>query len=75
MAQAFLARIGVTQIRLLTNNPAKTEGLCAAGVSVAAEVALRGAVTADNTTYLSTKRERMGHTLAPLTNPHETEYA
>ena len=74
-AAAILARLGITQIRLLTNNPAKTEGLCAAGVSVAAEIALRGAVTDDNAGYLSTKRERMGHTLAPLTTPHETEYA
>lgn len=76
-AAAMLARLGLANVRLLTNNPAKTEGLCAAGVSVAAEVPLPGAVTDANATYLSTKRERMGHALARPTDDsaRETEYA
>ncbi|MEM7287820.1 MAG: bifunctional 3,4-dihydroxy-2-butanone-4-phosphate synthase/GTP cyclohydrolase II [Actinomycetota bacterium] len=79
-AAAILSQLGVSRLRLLTNNPAKTSGLCAAGIAVAADIPLAGAVTDHNTTYLTTKHERMGHAPAasaglPATPARETEYA
>lgn len=78
-AASIVARLGVTRARLLTNNPDKTAGLRAAGVDVVDQVPLVGAVTDDNATYLTTKRDRMGHAFAssaghPATDL-ETEYA
>jgi 3,4-dihydroxy 2-butanone 4-phosphate synthase/GTP cyclohydrolase II len=58
---AILAELGVGSIRLLTNNPAKTEGLRALGVEITGRMPLVTAEHADNTTYLRTKRERLGH--------------
>lgn len=73
-AAAMLAHLAVSRIRLLTNNATKSQGLRAAGLDVVAEVALPGAVTADNAAYLTTKRERMGHALAhPAEFPDGTE--
>ncbi|WP_116245130.1 bifunctional 3,4-dihydroxy-2-butanone-4-phosphate synthase/GTP cyclohydrolase II [Nocardiopsis sp. FIRDI 009] len=59
----ILTDLGVTSVRLLSNNPAKAEGLTAHGVHVAKRVAMPSFVTRDNITYLRTKRDRMGHEL------------
>jgi 3,4-dihydroxy 2-butanone 4-phosphate synthase / GTP cyclohydrolase II len=70
---AILADLGVTQVRLLTNNPAKREGLERYGVSVAETVRLVSPVTAENVRYLSTKRTKLRHDLdssmAPVQAP------
>ena len=58
---AILRELGVGSIRLLTNNPAKTDGLRALGIEIVGRVPLVTAEHADNTTYLRTKRERLGH--------------
>jgi 3,4-dihydroxy 2-butanone 4-phosphate synthase/GTP cyclohydrolase II len=63
---AVLTDLGVVSIRLLTNNPDKLAGIVAAGVTVSAQIRLPVAVTADNVGYLTTKRDRMGHTLGKL---------
>jgi len=60
---AVLQAIGVRRVRLLTNNPAKAEGLTANGVEVVELVAHVTEVHADNEVYLATKRRRLGHTL------------
>jgi 3,4-dihydroxy 2-butanone 4-phosphate synthase/GTP cyclohydrolase II len=60
-AAAVLRALGVGPIRLLSNNPAKREGLEAAGVPVAEIVPLATAAHARNLGYLRTKRERMDH--------------
>ncbi|MDA0565375.1 bifunctional 3,4-dihydroxy-2-butanone-4-phosphate synthase/GTP cyclohydrolase II [Streptomonospora sp. S1-112] len=59
----ILADLGVTSVRLLSNNPAKTEGLLTHGIAVAERIAMPTAVTPDNLRYLQTKRDRMGHDL------------
>lgn len=66
VAAAMLADLGITRIRLLSNNPAKTDGLTALGIEVAEQVALTGDVTSQNIRYLETKRERMAHTLGAI---------
>lgn len=67
VAAAILTDLGVTRIRLLTNNPAKTTGLTDHGIEVVEQVQLAGTTTPDNQRYLETKRTRLDHTL----NPHQ----
>jgi 3,4-dihydroxy 2-butanone 4-phosphate synthase / GTP cyclohydrolase II len=62
---AILHDLGVTSIVLLTNNPAKTSSLTAAGIAVAGRQPLVTDVHADNEAYLRTKQERMGHRYEP----------
>ncbi len=59
----ILRELGVTSVRLLTNNPAKTRGLRAYGVQVSDTLPLVIEPTVDNLRYLRTKAERMGHDL------------
>lgn len=62
-AAEILEDLGISHIRLLTNNPAKISELEANGVSVAERVPLLVGVTNENIGYLSAKRDRMGHEL------------
>lgn len=66
VAATMLHHLGITQIRLLSNNPAKTEGLAQLGIDVVEQIALTGDVTPENIRYLETKRERMAHTLGAI---------
>jgi GTP cyclohydrolase II len=59
----MLAALGQDEVRLLTNNPRKVEGLEAAGIRVAERVPLKAGGTAHNRAYLETKRSRSGHRL------------
>ncbi|SMX98664.1 3,4-dihydroxy-2-butanone 4-phosphate synthase /GTP cyclohydrolase II [Brevibacterium sp. 239c] len=62
-AAEILASIGLTRIRLLTNNPDKTRALEALGITIEAVVSLEIPARPENSNYLNTKRERMHHTL------------
>ncbi len=64
-AAAVLTDLGIRRVRLLTNNPAKVDGLASEGVEVVEAVGLEIEATADNAGYLATKRDRLGHRLAP----------
>ncbi|HET6394153.1 MAG TPA: bifunctional 3,4-dihydroxy-2-butanone-4-phosphate synthase/GTP cyclohydrolase II, partial [Blastococcus sp.] len=59
----ILVDLGLKEIRILTNNPAKRAGLEGYGLSVLGRVPLPSHVTAENLAYLRTKRDRMGHLL------------
>jgi 3,4-dihydroxy 2-butanone 4-phosphate synthase/GTP cyclohydrolase II len=59
----ILADLGVTTMRLLTNNPAKYSGLASYGLEITDRVAIEIEPNPENARYLETKRERMGHTL------------
>ena len=61
-AANILHQLGVRSIHLITNNPAKTEGLAANGIRVTEVRDLLPEVTAENERYLLTKRDRMRHT-------------
>jgi 3,4-dihydroxy 2-butanone 4-phosphate synthase/GTP cyclohydrolase II len=65
-ATQILRDLGVTSVRLLTNNPAKTQGLESYGIPVAERVALTPRPNDHNLAYLMTKRDRMGHQLDGL---------
>lgn len=62
-AAAILADLGLDSVRLLTNNPAKVEGLRASGVNVVERVAHHVGLHPENALYRATKVERMGHLL------------
>jgi 3,4-dihydroxy 2-butanone 4-phosphate synthase/GTP cyclohydrolase II len=62
----ILRDLGVTSVRLLTNNPDKTTALEAYGVKVTERLPLVIAPTEDSLRYLQTKAERMGHDLPGL---------
>ena len=62
-AAAMLHDLGVRQVRLLTNNPAKIEGLVRHGIEVVERLPLQVQPNPHNRRYLGTKREKMGHLL------------
>ncbi|UCZ92234.1 3,4-dihydroxy-2-butanone-4-phosphate synthase [Gordonia sp. WA4-43] len=64
-AAAVLDDLGIRRVRLLTNNPAKVDGLAYHGIEVVETVGLEIEATADNAGYLATKRDRLGHRLTP----------
>ena len=60
-AAAMLHQLGVTQIKLLTNNPEKIAALMRSGLDVVAHERVIGRPTAENVHYMTTKRDRTGH--------------
>ena len=64
-AQILLA-LGITKIRLLTNNPKKLIGLQGYGIDIVDRIAIESEPTDTNRGYLETKREKMGHLLENL---------
>jgi GTP cyclohydrolase II len=61
LAAAMLRALGLSEVRLLTNNPAKLAGLEAAGVRVAERVAHHMPTNPHNADYIATKQGRSGH--------------
>jgi 3,4-dihydroxy 2-butanone 4-phosphate synthase/GTP cyclohydrolase II len=59
----ILVDLGITTMRLMTNNPAKYGGLEGFGLRIVERVPLQSRPTPQNLRYLRTKRERMGHLL------------
>jgi GTP cyclohydrolase II len=60
-AAAILRALGIGEVRLLTNNPAKVSGLEAAGVKVVERVPHHMPANPHNADYLATKRKKSGH--------------
>jgi len=63
VAARMLDLLGVTQVRLLTNNPNKVAGLEAAGIGVIERLPIILPTNPHNERYLATKRDRTGHQL------------
>jgi 3,4-dihydroxy 2-butanone 4-phosphate synthase/GTP cyclohydrolase II len=59
----ILADLGLSTIRLLTNNPRKLESASAFGLSVTEQVPIEVPPNAQNRNYLQTKRAKLGHRL------------
>ena len=59
----ILADLGLTSIRILTNNPKKIHGLEGYGLSVSEQVPIQSVPNPHNEEYLRAKREKMGHIL------------
>jgi len=62
----ILVDLGVTTMRLMTNNPSKYGGLEGFGLNIVERVPLESRPTEFNIEYLRTKREKMGHLLGGL---------
>jgi 3,4-dihydroxy 2-butanone 4-phosphate synthase/GTP cyclohydrolase II len=62
----ILVDLGVTKMRLMTNNPTKYGGLEGFGLDIVERVSIQPTPTPENIEYLRTKRERMGHLLEGL---------
>jgi 3,4-dihydroxy 2-butanone 4-phosphate synthase/GTP cyclohydrolase II len=59
----ILADLGLSTVRLLTNNPKKIVGIEGFGITVVDTVPIETAPTAENARYLATKRDKLGHKL------------
>ena len=70
-AARILTAMGLTTVRLLTNNPDKVAKLEALGITVADVIPHEVHARTENLDYLRTKRDRMHHHLTHL-NPGET---
>ena len=57
----ILADLGARELRLMTNNPAKYGGIAGYGLSVVERVSIITESTPENSSYLATKRDRLGH--------------
>lgn len=64
-AAAMLVALGITRVRLLTNNPDKIDQLAQNGIDVASRVSHAIAPNGVNDEYLETKARRFGHLLEP----------
>jgi 3,4-dihydroxy 2-butanone 4-phosphate synthase / GTP cyclohydrolase II len=60
----ILADLGITRLRLITNNPAKYGGLDGYGLEILDRVGLPAGASPHNLRYLRTKQERLGHLLS-----------
>jgi GTP cyclohydrolase II len=66
IAARMLQMLKCTRIVLLTNNPAKVDGLAKAGIEIASRMPLETPINADNRRYLAAKAVRAGHRLDHL---------
>jgi GTP cyclohydrolase II len=60
-AAAILRKLGIAEVRLLTNNPRKVEALQAEGIRVAERVAHHMPANPHNADYLAVKKAKSGH--------------
>ena len=63
VAATMLRQLGITRLRLLTNNPDKLAGLAACGIDVKGREPHQIAANGINDSYLDTKAARFGHLL------------
>ena len=72
----ILVDLGISTMRLLTNNPTKRAGLEGYGLEIVDRVPLESSPNPENLRYLQTKREKLGHlldALAETIEPTESE--
>jgi len=62
----MLQMLGCTRVVLLTNNPAKLDGLSKAGIEITGRMPLETPINADNRRYMTAKVARAGHQLGHL---------
>ena len=66
MCQPMLAHLGVSSLRLMTNNPRKVKALESYAITVAERVPLQRGLNKHNRRYLATKAGKLGHMLGSL---------
>ncbi len=68
----ILVDLGLSTLRLLTNNPAKRAGLEGYGLEIVERVPIETTPTTENLRYLETKRDKLGHEFSSLVDPDAT---
>jgi 3,4-dihydroxy 2-butanone 4-phosphate synthase/GTP cyclohydrolase II len=72
----ILRDLGISKMRLLTNNPRKRTGLIGYGLEIVDSVAIEVVPNEHNERYLTTKRDKLGHTiLTKDRGPHPAQTA
>jgi len=66
IAARMLQMLDCHRVALLTNNPAKLEGLAKSGIEVTGRMSLEAPINADNRRYMTAKAARAGHRLNHL---------
>ena len=66
VAARMLQMLGCRRVVLLTNNPAKLDGLAKAGIEIASRMPLEAPINAHNRRYMTAKAARAGHRLDHL---------
>ena len=61
---AILRDLGISRVRLLSNNPCKSRALTEAGIEVVTQIPCEAAPNLHSLTYLQTKKQKMGHALS-----------
>jgi len=59
----ILSELGVTKMRIMTNNPRKLVGLSGYDLEIVDRVAIEMEANDENRAYMQTKRDKMGHIL------------
>jgi len=59
----ILSDLGLTTIRILTNNPKKLAGIDGFGLEVVEQIPIEVSPKPENERYLATKRDKLGHRL------------
>jgi 3,4-dihydroxy 2-butanone 4-phosphate synthase/GTP cyclohydrolase II len=70
----ILADLGLTTIRVLTNNPKKISGISGFGLTVVSQEPIVVAPKPENERYLETKRDKLGHLLGDKVNHQRLRY-
>jgi len=60
---AILRELSVTRVRLLSNNPDKSQALAAAGIEVVSRIPCEAVANTHSAAYLRAKKEKLGHEL------------
>jgi 3,4-dihydroxy-2-butanone 4-phosphate synthase len=71
---AILHDLGISRVRLLSNNPNKSRALSDAGIDVVAQIPCETPPNPHSVAYLQTKKEKLGHALSLVPYP-KTEHA
>ena len=71
----ILVDLGLTSIRVLTNNPKKMLGLASHGLTVVSQEPIEVKANAENLKYLETKRDKLGHTLSGPVHHQRTRFS
>lgn len=70
----ILADLGLSSVRIITNNPRKIVGLEGYGLTVSGRVEMPPACNSHNLKYLFTKKEKLGHWMEGLKNHPSEEF-
>lgn len=62
----MLKTLGVTQVRLMTNNPRKVDALTALGINIVERLPIQTGRNPHNMNYLKTKAGKLGHLMQPF---------